>query len=69
MKISDLECGLSCLISSALFGSMLYMMLYYDKENIMMKFQSILNDKQWVIPKSLYTGKVSGFLHFKSIPV
>lgn len=46
MKISDLECGLSCLISSALFGSMLYMMLYYDKENIMMKFQSILNDKQ-----------------------
>lgn len=46
MKISDLECGLSCLIASALFGSMLYMMLYYDKENIMMNFQSTLNEKQ-----------------------
>ena len=46
MKFTDLECGLSCLIASALFGSMLYMMLYYDKENIMANFQSTLNDNQ-----------------------
>lgn len=49
----DLECGLSCLIASALFGSMLYTMLYQDKHKIMQEFQQTLTVEQNAIYKKI----------------
>ena len=53
MKNQDLECGLSCLIASALFGSMLYTMLYQDKHKIMQEFQQTLTVEQIAIYKKI----------------
>lgn len=53
MKTQDLECGISCLIACALFGSMLYTMLYQDKHTIMTAFQKTLSPEQSVIYKKI----------------
>lgn len=44
--IKNLECGLSCLLASMFFGSMLYSMLYYDKNTVFINFNSTLDEYQ-----------------------
>ena len=44
--VSDLCCHIWCLLASALFGSMLYIMLNPNKTDIIKKFQTTLDEHQ-----------------------
>lgn len=60
--LKQLDCGLSCLLASMLFGSMLYTMFSYGKHDLFKNFNNLLNEEQKLIYKKIMKERMRLYL-------